>query len=243
MEFIPCEKCDKGYIYSIDKSTATKCDCLKQYQERRSIEIAVEKSNIPLWLSETKVLIDYSLDDYVGQDFNNNLFKIKKFINNFDRYSKRNLFISGKPGTQKSTIARYMGMELLKQGKTVYYSLADTLIRDLIRADRDDELKNKMDEIIQYDCLIIDELSQDKITTYKSGWQNTFLLPFLKKRIELIRKSVVFISNSPIENIGEYFKGAIQDIVYREVADKEMIFEDEYDIEINRFDPKTLWDD
>jgi DNA replication protein DnaC len=243
MSFESCGKCYQGYIFDELKNIARKCNCLKEYQDQGLINLAIQKSNIPFWISENKLLIDYSFDDYVGNDSNNNLIKLKKFINNFDeKYSKRNLFFSGEPGTQKSTLARFVGVELIKRGKFVYYELADSLIRGLIEADRNDQVKDKWNKIINCDCLIIDELSQDKITTYRSGWQNTFLLPFLKKRIEFIRKSVIFISNSPIENIGTYFKGAVQDLIYREVADKKMIFTDSYEIEQTKFDWNSLWD-
>lgn len=240
--FVPCDRCNDGYFYDNHNRVATKCDCLIKYQERRKIEICIDKSYIPPYIAENYLLIDYNFQDYKGEDKRGNLLKIDKFIHNFDKYRQRNLFFSGKPGTQKSTIARYIGMELLKDGRSVYYTLADTLIKDLIKADRDDELDNLWKDRIQYDCLIIDEFSQDKITTYKSGWQNTFLLPFLKKRIEIIRKSVIFISNSPIDNIGKYFEGAIQDLIYREVADKEMVFEDNYDVYRKKFDVSTLWE-
>jgi DNA replication protein DnaC len=242
MKFVPCSKCIDGYIFDSKTEEATKCNCLKDYQTKRKLEIAIERSNIPFYISENRLLIDYSLDDYIGKDKRGNLSKVNKFISDFDKYHQRNLFLSGKPGTQKSTVSRFIGMELLKQGYSVYYFLADQLVRNLIDSDRDDIIKMKMDRIITCDCLIIDEFSQDKMTTYKSGWQNTFLLPFLKRRIEFIRKSIIFISNSPIENIGTYFKGATQDLVYREVADKEMIFEDNYEIEKTKFDPKTLWE-
>lgn len=239
-EFESCGKCKNGYIYS--SSEVEKCMCRSTWQYKERLSIKISKANIPPFISENKSLLEYNLSDYIGKDKKDNISKIKKFISNFEKYKRRNLFLSGKIGTQKSTLARYISKELLSQNYTVYYTLADTLIKNLQDADRNEELKEKYNEIINTDFLVIDEMSEDKITTYKSGWQNTFLLPFLKRRIEIVRKSVCFISNAPIDNIGDYFKGAIQDLIYREVADKDMVFKDNYNQELNRFDPSTLWD-
>ncbi len=245
-KFISCGNCDNGFIYM--KDGVSKCSCLEAYQEKVRVLHFVNKSNIPLHVDSYSDLLitDYSLSHYRGPDINNNLYKIKKFISKFptdERYKKRNLFFSGGFGTQKSTLLRYVGVQLLKKGCSVYYTLADTLIRELMAAGWDNEdLRVKWEKIIQCDCLLIDEMSEDKITTYKSGWQRKFFLPFLKRRIEDIRKSVIFASNSPINNIGEYFEGAIQDVIFREVADKGMIFEDNYEKLKDDFNPLSLWD-
>lgn len=240
-DFVPCGNCENGYI--LEGDSVKKCSCFVEYQEKGMLISKVRDANIPFFIdSESdKTIINYDLSDYKGVDSPKNLFKIERFISDFNKFKRRNLFFSGGFGTQKSTLLRYIGVQLLKQGYTVYYTLADSLIRELIEADRDEDLKNKWDKIINYDCILIDEMSEDKITTYKSGWQRTFLLPFLKKRMEIIRKSVVFASNSPIDDIGAYFEGAIQDIIYREVVDKTMIFSDNYHKLRQDIDPMDLW--
>jgi len=244
-DFSPCEKCVDGWIINKSEGMTTKCECWNTYQKELRLKVSMEKTNIPLVFSSESdlTIFDYSIEEhYKGSDREDNLKKINKFIKDFHLYKKRNLFFSGAVGTQKSTLARFIGKELTKKKYSVYYTLADTMIKELISADREDILKDKWKKITNYDLLIIDEMSEDKITTYQSGWQNTFLLPFLKNRIEMVRKSVIFISNNPIDNIGTYFEGAIQDLIYREVSDKTMVFTDNYVRLQKDFEVDKLWE-
>jgi DNA replication protein DnaC len=194
------------------------------------------KGNIPAFTE------NYSLLNYVGKDENKNLIKIAKYLEEFkDKYKEFSLFLWGTPGTQKSTILRYMGCNLIARGFTVIYMLADTLIKELIESDRDPLLKFKWyTKYMNYDCIIIDEFSEDKITTYESGWQRKFILPFLKMRMEIKRKAILFGSNNHPDNIGIYFDGAIQDLVSREIKDKTMEFKDEYMALVKEFNSSDI---
>ena len=242
--FTPCGTCDCGYIYA-DNHEVIKCSCLDKFQKDKRLQHLLTKGNVPLYISSNKSLLDYDLNrDYAGKDLNNNLMKVKKFIKNFDsKYSSLNLFFSGLHGTQKSSIARYICRELTKKGKTTYYILADTLIKTIIDSERDIELKELCNYIMDVDFLVIDELSEDKITLFKSEFQIPFLTSFLKTRLEIKRKSTLFCSNSPIDSIGEKLGKAIQDLVFRETYDKSMIFTDNYEKSNTNFDVNALWDD
>lgn len=209
MKFTPCENCDNGYIEDDIEATISKCSCLLNYQRNRKLSIELEKSNVPLQISSDKKAVDligYSIsEDYVGKDKQGNIPKIKKFISNFDeRYSSLNMYFYGDQGVQKSTLARVICRELIKKGKSCYFILADDLIKTLIDAERDDELKSLCNHILNVDFLVIDELDESKITCYKSGYQIPFLTTFLKKRIERLRKSTLFCSNREIDNMGNF---------------------------------------
>jgi len=240
MQFTPCDKCDKGFLYYREQGgfrSVQQCNCKKEYNEKVLLTSAIKKAGLPI------STIDYSVGSYLGQDSKGNLNKIGKYVSDFNtRYSKTNLFFSGVHGTQKSTLGRYIGRELIKQSLSVNYFLTDKLIKLLIKADRDPELERYVNEILDCDFLILDEMSTDKVVLYESGWQIKFLLPFLKDRIEMKEKAVLFISNSSINNLGEAFSGAIQDLIYRSVIDKTMVFEDVHEHLKDEFDPTSLWD-
>lgn len=242
-KFKPCDKCKDsptpGYIFKTDEEgneSVTKCECWAKYQEETILAKKLTDANVPL------SIMKYDPSQYEGEDKNDNLKAIRKFIKDFNKFSSWHLYFYGPVGTQKSTLLRYIAKELIQRKKTVYYTLADDMIKELIRADREEELKDKWDRILQYDLLIIDEMSEDKITTYKSGWQRKFILPFLKKRLEVYQKSVIFASNSPYDNVGDFFEGAIQDLIHREVK-AQLTFEDNYEQLSNSFDVSELWED
>lgn len=241
-KFKSCGNCQEGYIYKKNEETGEldyveRCDCWKEYQKTIILKHKLIKSNIP------PSIISYNPNnDYVGDDKDNNLKAIDNYINKFLQFPKFHLYFYGSVGTQKSTLLRYIGKELLAKGFSVYYTLADDLIKELIKADRDEDMASKYKRITKdIDLLIIDEMSEDKITTYKSGWQRKFLLPFLKKRLEIYENNTLFASNSPYDNIGEFFEGAIQDIIHREVK-AQLTFTDNYEKLSNSVDISKLWE-
>ncbi len=243
IKYEPCGKCENGYFY--EGNTTKKCDCLAKYQVKAKLNLMLERSNIPVLLSSDSnavSILDYDIDrDYIGEDKNGNLVKIKKFISRFDeKYHSLNMYWYSVNGCQKSTLAKVICKELLKRGKSAYYILADDLIKRLIDAERDDELKAECKKLLSVDFLVIDEMDASKITTYKSGYQVAFITTFLKKRIETFRKSVLFCSNREIDNVGDFFGDALQDLLLREVLDP-MTFEDKYMAKRHDFNVNDLW--
>lgn len=242
-EFIGCRLCHKtkGYIYSQDElgnDIVEKCKCLEDYQYNSQINYYLQKANIH------EDIKNYNLDKYVGIDKNKNIDKIKKFIDNFDsKFYNVNLYFYGVQGTQKSTLSRYIAYELLKKKKSCYYILADVLLKDLLtKLDKKENLEAQIDNILNCDLLIIDEISDDKVTIYQSDYQIPFLTSFLKLRLEKIKKSTIFISNYTIEDLYKSkFGMTISDLINRECQGK-MLFEDNYYKIINKKEiEENLW--
>lgn len=242
-EFTSCNKCSNGFIIGSD--SAIKCDCKIQYDNKIKLLYSLMKSNI-LSSHSSKDILSYidslSFDSYKGPDKQGNISKLKKFISKFDeKYSSLNLYFFGAPGTQKSTIAKTI-IKMLCIKHTCYYVLANDLIQLIIDSSRDEEKKTLLHSILSVDLLIIDEMDEDKIITYASGWQRKNFFPFIKNRLEHIRKSTIFISNETIENIGSYFEGAIQDLINRSVPDP-MTFSDKYFTYKEKLDINSIWED
>ena len=240
-KFQGCEKCREhnGVIIRNDKDGnpyAYKCKCLEDYQHKLMINLYFKNANLP------ESIKTYDLSQYTGDDKNKNLFKIKKFIDKFEeKYNNINLYFYGGLGTQKTTLSKYICWELIKKEKSVYYTLTNDLIKLLLNAERDEDAVNKIKKIINYDLLILDEISTDKCTWYKSDYQAPFFTSFLKRRLENICKSTIFISNNSMRKLYESkFGNTIADLINRECS-SELIFKDRF-TKISDSDIDNIWD-
>lgn len=244
--FISCGKCNtNGFIITNDVST--KCSCKIEYDNKINLLFKLLHTNVIVENSSTEAIdfiMSLNKDSYKGKDNNGNLKKVELFIEKFkDKYSGLNLFFSGSPGTQKTTIAKYIIKQLLQKNINCYYILANDLIEYIIESSRDIEQRKIIHDIINVDFLVIDEFSENSIVTFASGWQRKHLFPWLKLRLETLKKSTLFISNNSIDNLGKYFEGAIQDLILREVPDHTMIFEDNYIQNRGKLDLSSIWED
>jgi len=213
-----CTLCENGYLIG---TSVEKCSCLKSWESSyRLAQLAIS--------SGLKVEdLDYSISDYYGNT------KIPKAVSNFidcftssDRdknSSKRKIYFTGKVNTQKSTVARYIALSLLKKKFVVKYVLMDDLIKTLLNTSSHDPLKKDIaDKLINdykyADFLVLDEsFDSERITLYQSGYQIPYLTTFLKERIEIVSKSTLFISNKPVSSIeSEGFSEALESLIKRE---------------------------
>jgi hypothetical protein len=172
---------------------------------------------------------------YIGDD--GVMTKIHTYIDKFTSIGYPSLYLwSMKNGTQKSTVARYLGRELIKKDFLAHMLLMSDLVAALTRRGFDDEDHWLLERIEAVDLLIIDDsFDPKKITVYKSGYQVPFLDTFLRRRLEAIRKPICFTSNISIDSISDTFGNSIRSLVRRSTAPIEM------NSEINDFDVKKLW--
>jgi len=244
--FESCGVCDsKGFL--VKNNTSTKCVCKVNFDNKIHLLAKLLEANV-LSENSSQEAVDFVLsltsDSYKGKDENGNLRKIELFVKNFEKkYTSLNMFFSGSPGTQKTTVAKYIIKALSLKDVKCYYILANDLIELIIESSRDEEKRKTVHLIMSVDFLIIDECSEDKIITFQSGWQRKHLFPWLKFRLESLKKSTLFISNQTIDNLGKYFEGAIQDLISREVPDHTMIFEDNYIQHRGKLDLSSIWED
>lgn len=236
-KFVPCEKCNDGYIVDEESGTVKKCDCLVKHQEKVKLTHRFKKANIP------HSMIDYDIDSYIGPDKNNNIGKLKKFIDEFeDKFYNQTLYFFGESGTQKTTVSYWVGRELIKKDITVEFILMNDLIKMLTNEGFDDDI-----DISPYDdcdLLIIDRaFVKEQVTIYKSGYQIPFLDNFLRRRIDVSQNSTIIISNAHWNMISKNFNPDIEDLIRRKVYpyDNTFFFEDHYTIKDN-FDSLSLWD-
>jgi DNA replication protein DnaC len=245
-QYKPCNNCQGGFI--IEEGIGRKCKCkIEHDNELFFIQSLLESNLIETFSSEYQYLFlkQYNLEtSYKGPDELKNKEKLNRFINRFEQiFNSINLFFYGEPGTQKTTLAKYILVEILKKKKTGYYIIANDLFNILTDSERKEESKEILKNILQVDLLIIDEFDESKITLYSSDWKQKFILPFLKSRLEIIKKSTIFVSNKKPNNLGEKFEGAIQDLIERETENGLFEFKDKYSKYKEKVNIKNIWTD
>jgi DNA replication protein DnaC len=222
--------CIDGYLPK--DNVVKKCDIYSIFQQEQLVINQLKENGFP------RSTFNSSLNDYVGNDIQENISFIKKYLNTFSINSK-SLYFYGTNGTQKSTIARCMGKEIISKGLKSKYLLADELVKNLTRSEREEEQRDYIEKLILTDFLIIDEFEKSKMVFYESKWQLKFIFPFLKKRIEIIQKPVLIISNSELKNISDDFDYSTYDLLKREIKDIRF-FEDIYDYESSKTEFRNL---
>lgn len=210
-----CAKCG-GTKYIIVDDVATICSCYSRFLTKRKLDIDLGKANLPL------DIVNYDINSYVGTKSKESVEKIKTYAAGFDeKFKSISLYLySPLNGTQKTTLAKFIGRELTSQGKSVYFIVMGDLLKILSEQSYEEGYQSKVNELLQKDLLIIDDaFDKNKATVYKSGWQFSFLDTFLRKRLEVLKKAIIFTSNISFDNIGLSFPPSIQALVKRNSAE------------------------
>ncbi len=236
-KFISCGRCNNGYLYKIDSNKETiviPCNCLQRYKKKSKLEIAVYESKLP------RKVLSYNINSYIGVKNKNDILKFKKYVKDFyKKFKSVHLYLwSKQSSTQKTTIAAWIGKNLLEIGFSVQFILMNDLLKLLQSVDFKNDLEDKVLELMNCDFLIIDDsFDPNKVTIYKSGYQLAFLDSFLRKRIEQLNKAICFTSNIPIIEIGKIFNVHIEKLIQRSVIP--FHFRDEIDYNL----PETIFND
>ena len=236
----------KGVIQPND--VVRECECHVLWRKRHELEVSAKNAALsPQW-------IDYSPDtQYVGTESKDNVERLKTFVKRStdpketqdvkSQLAASVIYMYGTNGTQKTTLANWMGYEFLKAKKTVKYILMNDLIKMLQKAERDDVVMTKLEKLEDVDLLLIDEaFDTKKVTIYKSNFQVPFLDSFLRTRMQTKHKGIVFISNVSPYSIEEGgFNYSIQDLVVRNMKNHFMEFKDRYDSNMSSVDIENLF--
>ena len=264
IKYIQCRKCigkesktsGPGYIqkFLTGKDGVSKveyleeCECHKKWVEEVRVESEAKRSGLnPKWR-------EFDIHkDYVGTKSLNNISRIISYVDKAlhaesetvrDAVLASSIYIYGPNGTQKTTVGNWIGYTFIRNHKKVQYILMNDLIKLLQKADRDEDAQDKIEKLLNVDCLIIDEaLDPDKVTLFKSNWQLPFLDTFIRNRVNK-HKGIIYISNVALKDVNEEkFEKSIKDLVTREVAAQkaELLLEDNYLDNMSKVDVESLF--
>ena len=256
-QFVPCRNCankpgpEPGYYFVKFKDRPQKgvveCECHKQYALRGLLVCKAKAAGV--WPEA----LDYNIDkDYLGTRSIDEVRRLKKYVFEFSNYKDVMVYMHGTNGTQKTTLAHWIGMNVLHQGYSVKYLLMQSLLMTISGFEKDDERQQdkiaEIERLKNVDLLIVDEsFSKDKVTIYDSGYQLPFLDRFLRERCEIAQKGIIFISNkAPTEIAKQKFSTSIEAFVKRNINRPQgntcLFFEDEVEALKKDFEPRSLWD-
>lgn len=248
--FIPCRVCAgkpgpfPGFYYIKKQGVlcAVECECHKHWEAVQTLERKLTDANI--WLN-----LEYEpLQHYKGRNSLEEVQNLLFYVNNFEnRFKDKMIYMFGINGTQKTTLAMWVGRELIKRGRSVYYTLMENLTialsPDFSSKDGENAKKRLIEKALDVDLLIIDEsFDRTKMTIYKSGYQIPLLDSFLRNRFDIEKKAIIFISNKPPTSLVESgFGESLQSLISRNTRESTLIFKDEYIKEANTIDTKGLF--
>ena len=242
MKFIPCEKCRNnseglppGYYWaSPDKKLAAECECHYQW------EIQSQGEKLFKHYGFNEKYWNYNPRSYVGRKSLADKNRLMNYILQFEEnpeVRKLLVYMYGPNGTQKTSLANFVGKSLILKGFVVRYILMNNLIKDLQDMEFNEDAKAKIEKLNEADLLIIDEaMDKSKLTLYKSGYQQSFIDTFVRDRIQAKNKGILFISNVHPDKIAEQgLSVSIQDFIQREckINHTLLTFEDNYVNESN----------
>jgi len=237
-KFIPCRKCKKkdgssipeGYFLG-PKGLINECHHHKVWRLERELERKALNRGF------SKDAIEYTLEtDYVGTKSKAEIERLLTYDDCFIGPNKEKvmssfIYVYGDNGTQKTSFVQAIGVDLLRKGIDCRYVLMKTLVDILWNSQRDEEAKEKAEDYLNCDVLILDEaFSKDKIHVWASGNQLGYIDEFLRERINS-GKGCIFISNKLPEDIeSQGFSHSLQDLVQRELKKQDALltFRDNY---------------
>lgn len=168
---------------------------LYEQQQRNGKRIEQNKRRAGFPLHKSLEEFDYRFQTTISKREVNSLLDFG-FIDNRD-----NVVFIGPPGVGKTHLAIGLGLKAIDAGYKINFNTALGLVESLELAELKGELKKKINQLLKFDCLIIDELGY--LPMNKQGMHNLFQLinAFYEYR------SIILTTNKEFTHWGEFFNG------------------------------------
>src|SRR5690606_28638755 len=166
---------------------------LHEQQQRNGKRIEQNRKRAGFPLHKSLEEFDYRFQTTISKREVNSLLDFG-FIDNRD-----NVVFIGPPGVGKTHRAIGIGLKAIDAGYKVSFHTARSLMETLELAELKGELKKKINQLLKFDVLIIDELGY--LAMNKQGMHNLFQL--INALYEY--RSVILTTNKEFTNWGEFF--------------------------------------
>jgi len=164
-----------------------------EQQQRQGKRIEQNKRRAGFPLDKHLEEFDYRFQTTISKRAVNSLLDFG-FIDNRD-----NVVFIGPPGVGKTHLAIGLGLKAIEAGYKVSFNTALGLMETLELAELKGELKKKINQLLKFDVLIIDELGY--LPMNKQGMHNLFQL--INALYEY--RSIILTTNKEFTNWGEFF--------------------------------------
>ncbi len=111
-----------------------------------------------------------------------------------------NVLVFGKPGSGKTHLLCAIGLDLIRNGRRIYFTTCSLLIQDLLKAKSELRLSRYLKSLSKFEALIIDDLGY----VQQSREEMEVLFTLLAERYE--RGSIMLTSNLPFSKWEGIFK-------------------------------------
>lgn len=230
--YIPCDKCrgklgpkgQPGFYYNKDR-TVTECSCHKQWVANNLLMVKAKKADI--WMSETALLYD-PMKDYYGDISRPEMERLVDYCDAYgtdERLIRQSIYITGREFSQKTYLAKWLGLQMLKKGYEVAYLRMSNFLQAITKTFENREAQEKeINRLRKIDILIIDDFCK-KNSTAVYDYQQPNIEDFLRSRIEGEQKGVVFVSRVAPEDIrASGFNPSLQEYVLRNTRLQNAVF-------------------
>ena len=221
------------------KEILIECTCHKQWREAKDLVQALVKSSLPF----SEFMLSYDpKKDYVGdKNIADKIAKISETLKNSIDTSYL-VYFTGAPGTQKTIISWWLGIQLVQNQRDVRYISMQKLLEEIM-VSFDDEQKIRKELYEKIPILIIDDsFSKQRVSLFKN--KDYQLAPFnslIRGRTHsCIPRHTIVISDAPIEHISTLGFGKDIEYFFSTTASV-LVFPDEFHKIKSKFNPKDIF--
>ena len=219
------------------------CECHTQWRLEQTL---ISRASVSGLWSDDENLYYNPNTSYKGTLSRPNVDLLVRYSTSFDNFKDKSLYIYGASGTQKSHLANWIGITLLKKDYSVYREQFQKVIDIVGSFNTKDNIEQKEILISKWsECdLLILEDSFNSASTKVYGHNLPPLYNFLKNRIENNKKSTIFVSQVHPDNImkNSELKDGIYELIYKNIIihGGALEFKDNYLSMLNSIDLKSI---